>query len=318
MIYIGEIVEWAINVEPTIKNKIIDQHFNNNPQLRGLVVTKQGVPISYISRLHFYEKVGTLYDYNLFMGRKSNLIAKPTPLIVDYYRPIVDVSKLAMDRFPEDLYDDIIVTRDGYYVGVVSVRSLLLKLVDIQVEFASLLNPLSYLPSSHLIEEKLHEILADEMYSVIYFDIDHFKMYNDLYGFKKGDEVLLFMTELLKQYIPEDIGFLGHIGGDDFIAIYPTYNVEEMCARIIADFDQQIIYYYDEQHLVNDVLFMNGRTEQIERFLVSTLSIAIVNNRFNKYESVNALSDTLATVKSDCKKIPGSCYIVNGHTALIN
>lgn len=317
MVYIGEIVENSIYVEPTIKNKVIDQYFTKDKQLRGIVVTQQEVPFAYISRVHFYQKIGTLYGYNLYMGRESHLVSKQSPLIVDFYQPIMEVSTLAMKRPPEDLYDDIIVTKEGIYEGVVSVRTLLLKLVDIQVEFASLLNPLSYLPGNHLIDKKLNEILTEEMYSVIYFDIDHFKMYNDLYGFKKGDEVLLFVTNLLKQYIHQEMGFLGHIGGDDFMAICPAYDVEEMCARIISDFDRQILQFYDERHLTDDML-VKSREGQLVDFKVSSLSIAIANNRLKEYLSVADLSEAVSKIKSECKKMDGSCYIVNGYAQLMN
>ncbi|KYG91122.1 diguanylate cyclase [[Bacillus] sp. KCTC 13219] len=318
MVYIGEMAEQIMSVEPTNKNKIIDQHFTKDQTLRGLVVTDKRVPIAYISRTHFYEKIGTLYGYNLYMGRESKLIAKSTPLIVDFYKPIMDVSTLAMARSPEDLYDDIIVTKDGNYLGVVSIRTLLLKLVDIQVEFASLLNPLSHLPGNQLIDEKLNEILNYEQYSILYFDIDHFKMYNDVYGFKKGDEVLLFMTDLLKQYVLPTNGFLGHIGGDDFVAICTDYDIEEMCARIISDFDQQIIHFYDQHHFTDDAFSITNRSGERVPFQISTLSIAVVNNRFTKYEFADALSDAVAKVKSECKKFQGSCYIVNGHVLQSN
>ncbi|MNH25806.1 diguanylate cyclase [compost metagenome] len=118
-----------------------------------------------------------------------------------------------MSRPPEDLYDDVIVTRNGIYVGVVSIRELLLKLVDTQVAIASFLNPLSSLPGNKLIDEKLEEALLLPQYSLIYFDLDHFKTYNDTYGFNKGDKILLYLTEILKRNIVGVEDFLGHNGG---------------------------------------------------------------------------------------------------------
>ena len=80
------------------------------------------------------------------MGRQNQLMMKKNPLIVDRNTPITEVSTLAMARPPEDLYDDVIVTKNNLYYGMVSIRELLLKLVDTQVAIASFLNPLSSLP----------------------------------------------------------------------------------------------------------------------------------------------------------------------------
>src|SRR5690606_2262947 len=99
--------------------------------------------------------------------------------------------KLAMQRTEEDLYDDVIVIQNGEFFGVVSIRALLMKFVEIQVEFASFLNPLSNLPGNHLIDQKLNESLDYPQFSILYFDLDFFKTYNDIYGFNKGDKVLL-------------------------------------------------------------------------------------------------------------------------------
>ena len=84
---------------------------------------------------------------------------------------------------------------------MVSIRELLLKLVDTQVAIASFLNPLSSLPGNKLIDEKLEEALQLSQYSLIYFDLDHFKSYNDTYGFNKGDKILRYLTEILKRHI---------------------------------------------------------------------------------------------------------------------
>lgn len=203
MTNIGEIIELADWIDEEVKNKEINETFVNNPTLRGIVVLQDHKPVGHIPRAHFYQKIGTLYGYNLYMGRTNKLIAKPNPLIVDFYQPITEVSTLAMARIEEDLYDDIIVTKEEQFVGIVSVRSLLLKLAETQVEFASFLNPLSSLPGNHLIDKKIEDILQQPAYSFIYFDLDRFKVFNDLYGFNRGDKVLLYLTQILKQHIAQ-------------------------------------------------------------------------------------------------------------------
>ncbi|TSI06200.1 GGDEF domain-containing protein [Lysinibacillus sp. BW-2-10] len=308
---IGRIAKTVPYIDPFVKNKEIDKLFTENPDMRSIVVAHQEKPVAHITRTHFYQKIGTQYGYNLYMGRESKLIANTNPLIVDYYQSITEVSKVAMERKEEDLYDDVIVTKDGKFAGVVSIRALLMKFVEIQVEQASYLNPLSNLPGNHLIDKKLNETLRLEKYSIIYFDLDHFKAYNDLYGFKKGDKVLLHLTEILKRSIQQAGFFLGHIGGDDFMAIIPHYEVDDLCAKVIKDFDETIPKFYKSEHLNDPNFKMKGRSGEMEKFAIMSLSIAVLTNEFIQFETIEDLSNTVAAVKRNCKKIKGSCYLID-------
>lgn len=306
---IGEVIENVLSIDEFVKNKDVDLLFTSNPSLRSVVVVRDGKPIGHITRTHFYQKIGTRYGYNLFMGRQNQLIMKDNPLIVESSTPIIEVSKEAMDRRAEDLYDDVIVIKRGLYLGVVSIRELLLKLVETQVAIASYLNPLTSLPGNKLIEEKLEKALQLEKYSLIYFDLDHFKTYNDTYGFNRGDKILLYLTEILNRNITGIEDFLGHIGGDDFVAILPHYEVASICQTIIEEFDAQIIDFYELEDLVQ--LQVLNRVGKLERFTCTSLSIAVITNEYQQFTSVDHLSDAVTRLKKECKKIYGSCFLIN-------
>lgn len=308
---IGEVIESVPCIDEFVKNKEVDLLFTNNPSLRSVVVVRDDKPIGHITRTHFYQKIGTRYGYNLFMGRQNQLIMKENPLIIDRHTPITEVSTEAMQRRPEDLYDDVIVTRNGLYYGVVSIRELLLKLVETQVAIASFLNPLSSLPGNKLIDEKLEEALQLPRYSLIYFDLDHFKSYNDTYGFNKGDKILLYLTDILKRNIVGTEEFLGHIGGDDFVAILPHYEANSICQRIIDEFDAFILSFYELEDLGQ--LQIHNRVGTLEPFTCTSLSIAVITNQNQQFESVDQLSDAVTRVKKQCKKISGSSYLINDH-----
>ncbi|WP_431028973.1 GGDEF domain-containing protein [Lysinibacillus sp. LZ02] len=307
---IENIIQTVPCIDEYTKSKKVDQLFVEDPTLRGIVVLREEKPIGHISRTHFYEKIGTKYGYNLYMGRECSLLYKSSALVVDYAMPITDISQLAMKREEPDLYDDIIVTKEHCFKGVVSIRALLLKLAETQVRIASFMNPLSHLPGNHVIEQKMQELLDLPNYSLIYFDLDHFKKYNDLYGFKKGDKMLLYLTDILKHFINMPNMFLGHIGGDDFVAIVPHYDVAPLCSNIIEAFDQNIRKFYDDFHLHQNLL-VPGRNGELEPFTVSSLSVAVVTNEYKQYDSIEHLATTAALVKKHCKKIKGSCFLIN-------
>ncbi len=308
---IGSIAEKVPCISQYEKNLVVDQLFYNNSELQGIVVVDQEIPVGIITRTHFYQKIGTLYGYNLYMGRTVELLFKKNPLAVEYLDSISEVSKLAMQRKAEDRYDDVIVTNKGRFAGIVSIQNLLMKLVDVQVEFASYLNPLTRLPGNIMIEEKIKNALFQNEFSIMYFDLDHFKAYNDTYGFKKGDQLLQSVGQLLKEHVERDDHFLGHIGGDDFIAIVPHYCYGQLCENLMEDFNLLIKRFYSPEHLSQQYITSEDRQGNIRQFPLVSISIAIVTNRYRAYISTEEIVEIVTIVKKRCKEIQGSCFLAD-------
>ncbi|MCH7321369.1 GGDEF domain-containing protein [Solibacillus sp. MA9] len=300
MFTIGHIVEEAEWIDEQVKNKEVNQKFVQQPTLRGIVIVKDQTPVGHIPRSHFYQKIGTLYGYNLYMGRANTLLAKANPLVVDVTISLADASKLAMARNEEDLYDDLIVTENNCFVGIVSVRTLLLKLAEAEITRASALNPLSSLPGNQMINHKINDLLSAERFSLIYIDVDRFKIFNDLYGFNRGDKVLLYLTTILKKCVLSQDDFLGHIGGDDFVIVVPHFDVTLLCENIITHFQKSIHQFYDAEHLEHPPIVKdrNGNEILLEPM---TLSIAVVSNEHQIFADEHELSHTVAQVKKRCK-----------------
>lgn len=310
-VYIGDIAEPVPCISLNGISKEVDKIFSDNTKIHGVVVVNDESPISLITRTHFYQKMGTLYGYNLYMGRSIELIANKEPLIVDYFHSIIEVSKLAMERKEEDRYDYVIVTKNDKYIGIVSIQRLLMTLVEVQAEFASYLNPLTRLPGNHIIDDKLNEVIKQESFSILYFDLDHFKAYNDTYGFKKGDELLQATADLLKRFFEKAGIFLGHIGGDDFIAVLNHCDVSSICEVIIEEFDSGIISFYNDTHLTQKYVISENRQGVKEKIALVSLSIAVVTNQSQPFKNVEELVKYAANVKRRCKKMEGSCCLVN-------
>ena len=110
-------------------------------------------------------------------------------------------------------------------------------------------SPLTGLPGNVQIHSELKKRLSnEEAFSVIYFDLDNFKSYNDVYGFLKGDKIIQYTANIIQDEVhAEGGGFVGHVGGDDFISIVPYTEVENLCQRIIARFDKQIKGFFTDK-----------------------------------------------------------------------
>lgn len=66
-----------------------------------------------------------------------------------------------------------------------------------------------------------------EQVTIVYMDLNRFKWVNDTFGHEKGDELLKLFTGVLKQTLGLN-GFVGRMGGDEFIAIFLDTTEEEL------------------------------------------------------------------------------------------
>lgn len=309
MTYIGEIAKKVVCVPFDATCDKVDQIFQVNQSLQGLVVIDKELSAGLITRTSFYQKMGTRYGYNLYLNRPIELLANHSPLIVDYFASVIEVSKLAMERPNEEVYDDVIIKKDNAIHGVVSIKALLLKVADIQAEIASYLNPLTLLPGNYTIDEKLNNLFKHQKeFTVMYVDLDRFKPYNDYYGFRKGDEFLQSTAAILKECLNPADSFIGHIGGDDFIVTLNHYGFESLCQAIIRKFDEQIHYFYSKEHLEQKSIYSENRAGEMEAIPLVTISIAVVRNDSKPFASVEELVVEATRLKKFCKTKSGSCY----------
>jgi diguanylate cyclase (GGDEF)-like protein len=111
-------------------------------------------------------------------------------------------------------------------------------------------HPTTRLPGTTQIERDLARRLADgEGFAVCYADLDHFKEFNDRYGYNRGDRVILLLSKILRDLVRALApgGFVGHIGGDDFLFTVPIEYMETVCDEILELFDELIPYQYSEE-----------------------------------------------------------------------
>ncbi|PSL41399.1 diguanylate cyclase (GGDEF)-like protein [Planomicrobium soli] len=311
---IGEIYEEVPCVEPETKSREVDKIFKNLPSIQGIIVKTDVPNFALVMKPSFYQVIGNQYGYNLYMGRPIHLIMNKSPLVVDHMQPILEVSQLAMSRPIEELYDYVIVTKEKECMGVVSIQSLLLSFAKIQKETALLMNPLTGLPGNNSIDHELTKVLDMEKFSIMYVDLDHFKTYNDTYGFKKGDDLLLATAAVLKKNLTTN--FFGHIDGDDFIAILHHHNYEKIAQKIIDDFSQAIQSFYSETDWAQQYVVAENRAGRIEKIPLVSISIAIVTNNVQAFSSIQHIVDEAATIKKRCKQKLYSCYIANSSNSL--
>lgn len=178
------------------------------------------------------------------------------------------------------------------------------------------ISPLTGLPGNTQIQAELKKRLAREKeFIVLYLDLDDFKAYNDVYGFLKGDEIIKFTARTILENvnnIANSNTFVGHIGGDDFVAILDeNTNYEEICRNIIAQFDKGVKYFFTEEDYNRGYLKIQNRKGKMEHFFLTAISIGVVQVESDKYSNVLEIGEVGAQVKHIAKKYKGSCYAID-------
>ena len=177
------------------------------------------------------------------------------------------------------------------------------------------ISPLTGLPGNVQIHAELKKRITNkEEFSVLYLDLDNFKAYNDVYGFLKGDQIIEYTANVILKCIHQSFKenyFVGHIGGDDFIAIVPTLNVDNICQLIIANFDEGVAKFFTEEDLEKGYIEVANRKGIIEQFALTAISIGAVIADKNRFANILEIGEVGAQVKHVAKSIIGSSYAID-------
>lgn len=175
-------------------------------------------------------------------------------------------------------------------------------------------HPSTRLPGTVQIERDIAERMnRGETFAVCYADLDHFKEFNDRYGYNQGDRVIMVLSRILRDVVKahSPAGFLGHIGGDDFIFDVPIGDMELCCREILEIFDELIPYQYSPEDRRASYFLAKDRRGNIHRIPLMTLSIGVVTNRRRHFTHTARVSELATEMKSYAKTLSGSVFAVD-------
>jgi GGDEF domain-containing protein len=204
------------------------------------------------------------------------------------------------------------VIRDGM-TGPEAVRRLSAMLIRSERDL--IVHPSTRLAGTSAIETEIGRRLAlGDYFAVCYADLDHFKEFNDRYSYNEGDRVIRILAKLLHDVVKGtcgENGFIGHIGGDEFIFIIPYNSIPSVCGEIVATFDLLAPYQYSEQDRRAGYFFGKDRRGHLDRVPLMTLSIGVVTNLRRTLTSARQASQLATEMKTYAKSLPGSVYTVD-------
>lgn len=205
---------------------------------------------------------------------------------------------------------------DEFLCGTHSGREQILRLRTVLDRFARdvAVHPSTMLPGTKIIQHDIQRRIASgERFAVCYADIDSFKEFNDSYSYHRGDRVIWILSLILRDTVRRlsERGFVGHIGGDDFIYTLPFEDLARVSHAIIDAFDTLMPLQYGEEDQRRGYILAKDRQGSIREIPLMTLSIGCVSNVRRSFTHPAKVSELASEMKSYAKSFRGSVYVVD-------
>lgn len=174
-------------------------------------------------------------------------------------------------------------------------------------------NPLTGWPGKQHIHNEVARLLEEKRhFDLIFIDLDDFRIYNQVYGFAKGNEVIKFLAQVIKDSLaelPELDYYLAHAGGDDFMVLLPPKTGEKIGRAIIARFDEGIREMYTPEDRERGGIVAQNRQGIAKQWPIMTVSVALVSNEEREFHDPLEMDTVGQELLRYAKSMPGSNYV---------
>ncbi|MBI1889847.1 MAG: GGDEF domain-containing protein [Burkholderiales bacterium] len=279
--------------------------------LEVLPVVKDGAPVGLINRHQFIDRLARPFQRELFGKRSCTVLMTPDPLIVDKKISLQELSLAIVASETHHLSNGFVITDSGHYIGIGSSQDVMREITQMQIIAARYANPLTQLPGNVPINEEIdRRVASDKEFYVCYCDIDHFKPFNDVYGYRRGDDVIRLTGNILAQHCVAGVDFLGHVGGDDFIILFGSTDWEIRCQAILQSFSEAIPHFYNEEDRARDGYVSEDRRGNQVFHPLASLSLGVVKVDAGRALSSYQIAAAAAEAKKQSKTVHGNSLFV--------
>lgn len=291
------------------------QRFQQQPSLNSLaVLDDDNVPVGTVHCHALSQAMLKQYAHELHGRKPIGHMMDKDCLAVDVQQSLQRVSRLLTSRARQRLEEDFIITQHGKYLGLGRVIDVLRQITELQIRQAQFANPLTLLPGNISIQECLDRLLKNNLSAhLCYIDLDSFKPFNDVYGYGKGDEVLLGLAQLLRDCCDPDQDFVGHIGGDDFMLVLRCQDWHERLQSLNNSFQSLCRLLYKAEHIAAGGFHAPDRDGEWRWYDLLSLSVGVLALPAHADAVVNAsqLAELASRNKHEAKKIRGFSVVCN-------
>lgn len=302
----------APSVSPETSSEDVLDLMMQHPELHAVAVVDQRMPVGIIHRPALLDRFIGLYGRELHGRKPCSDMMDTDPLIVDKATHMTELSELVVEKGKAAFTQGFIITSEGSYLGLGSGFDLMREVTEMQIVAARYANPLSGLPGNVPIQEHMERLLVNEQtFVTAYFDLDQFKPYNDVYGFRRGDDIIQMLARILRDSCNPELDFVGHIGGDDFVVLFQSLDWEIRCHGMLARFDRECRALFNPEHVEAGGYRSEDRRGVMAFHALVTLSIGAVlvdPTNFNHYQEV---ARAASEAKHMAKRVDGSSLFID-------
>ncbi|MEO8599749.1 MAG: GGDEF domain-containing protein [bacterium] len=307
-----KLLQQLSTVTPDMLNNQVYEMFLANPALQIIPVVDDGKPVGLITRENLIERFSKLYQRELYGKKSCSGFMDRKPLLIDRDTSLQDVSNIIVNADRQQFTNGFIITENGRYLGMGTGQDFVREITQMQINAARYANPLTLLPGNVPISERIEYLLeSGNHFYACYCDLDHFKPFNDTYGYRRGDDVIQSTSQILVDKVDSLQDWVGHIGGDDFIVLLQSHDWQARCDAILHQFANMIQSYYSiEDRERGGYLSEDRQGVKVFCPLIS-LSIGIVKVEPGKFYSHHQISTAIAEAKKQAKKISGNSIFID-------
>lgn len=278
---IGQLRDLSILRAPAVSgsttNSEIAALFSDHPTAHALAVLEGDRPVGIINRAQFMIEFTKLYYREVWGRRNCSSHVNWEPRIIERDHSVDEILGILTSQDQRYLSDGFIVTDNGRYVGLGTGEHLVRSVTETRVEAARHANPLTFLPGNIPISQHIERLLTRRVkFVACYADLNHFKPFNDHYGYWRGDEMIRLMAKLAMEQCDAQRDFLGHVGGDDFILLFQSDDWHNRCTSLVEAFNAGARKMYDSVALERGGIEAEDRRGEMQFFTFTTVSIGVV------------------------------------------
>ncbi|QCP14503.1 GGDEF domain-containing protein [Pseudoduganella umbonata] len=299
-------------VPSAMTNNDVYRCFEADPQLMIIPVVDDGLPLGLISRFNMIAHFARPYERELY-GRKScRQFMDAAPLVADKDTSLQDLSFRMAASDAHHLFNGFIITDGGRYLGMGTGHDLMREITQLQIHAARYANPLTGLPGNVPINEHIDRLLhSGTRFWVCYCDLDHFKPFNDVYGYRRGDDVIGLLGNILSRHGDPDRDFVGHIGGDDFVILFQSEDWEARCRAMLAEFAATGLELYSDGDRERGGYLGEDRQGRKVFHPLMSLSVGAIRVEPHQFHSHHQVATSAAEAKKQAKKIHGNSLFLD-------
>ena len=313
---IRKLLHRVASISTEKNNNEVYEIFMREPKLMILPVVDNGVPLGLISRFDMIDHFARPYQRELYGKKSCSVFMDARPLIADHETSLQELSYTMVQSDAHHLYNGFIITENGRYLGMGTGHDLMREITQMQINAARYANPLTQLPGNVPINEHIDRLLhSGARFWVCYCDLDHFKPFNDVYGYRKGDDVIQLTGEILSNHCDPNRDFIGHIGGDDFMILFQSEDWETRCQAMLNDFAAAILAFYSIGDCERGGYISEDRQGKKVFYSLISLSLGVIKVEAHQYYTHHQIATQAAEAKKQAKKIHGNSLFLDRRQA---